>query len=130
AQDNLVDDEVMSGMDGVLAIAAETDRQQQQQMLSTELTKAIQQLKPPGEKLLRYYYCDGLKQKDIAQALEIKQYAVSRKLTQARSALLSALIAQRQSGKTVSADDAIDLDTIESMSNALELWLHDSFCQP
>jgi len=126
AQDTLPDSNHLSFIDNALALSAATDRAQQQTALSQTINQAIEQLKSPGEKLLRCYYCEKLKQREIAEALEIKQYAVSRKLNQARSRLLSMLVAQSQQQQKT---EALTPEAIERISNALELWLHDGFCR-
>ena len=125
AQDDLSDHEHQSLVDRVLAQEHESDRLLQQRVLSDVLNQAVTQLKSPGEGLLHQYYCEGLKQKEIAEQRAMKQFTVSRRLTSARKSLLSALVEWRQE----KLPEEITPEAITDISRALELWLQSSFCK-
>lgn len=126
AQDNLSDGLDQSLIDQALSKEVANDRQQQQQKLLLVLHQSIGQLKPPREKMLRQYYCEGLKQKEIASQLGINQGTVARRLNSTRETLLSSLVKWRQD----TAPEEVTPDTISEISHALELWLQSSFCNP
>ncbi|MEO0768901.1 MAG: sigma-70 family RNA polymerase sigma factor, partial [Cyanobacteria bacterium J06649_4] len=124
-QDNLSDGLDQSLIDKALLEEAAHDRKHQQQNLLLVLNQAIEQLKPPRESMLRQYYCEGLKQKEIANQLGINQGTVARRLNSTRETLLASLVKWRQD----IAPEDVTPDAITDISNALELWLNSSFCE-
>ena len=94
-------------------------RSQQQTDINQFLTKTIEQLPPEEQKLLKLYYAIGLKQADIAQELNTKQYSISRKLSRVRKQLLMALADWSKSTMHIS----LTSDIIDNISSLLEEWL-------
>ena len=124
AQDNLSDGFDQSLVDRALSEEAEIAREHQEQTLLLVLNRAIEQLKPPRETMLRQYYCEGLKQQEIADELGIHQGTVARRLNSTRETLLSSLIKWRQEVEP----ENVTPEAIADISDALELWLQNSFC--
>jgi DNA-directed RNA polymerase specialized sigma subunit len=94
-------------------------RSQQHTDINQFLTATIQQLKPEEQKLLELYYALDLKQAEIAQELNTKQYNVSRKLSKVRKELLLALAQWSQSTMHIS----LTSDILDNISSLLEEWL-------
>jgi RNA polymerase sigma factor (sigma-70 family) len=94
-------------------------RSQQHTDINQFLTATIQQLKPEEQKLLELYYALDLKQAEIAQELDTKQYNVSRKLSKVRKELLLALAQWSQSTMHIS----LTSDILDNISSLLEEWL-------
>ncbi|NJK57160.1 MAG: sigma-70 family RNA polymerase sigma factor [Pleurocapsa sp. SU_5_0] len=94
-------------------------RTQQHTDINQFLTAIIKQLKPEEQKLLEFYYALGLKQAEIAQELNTKQYSVSRKLSRVRKELLLALAEWSQSTMHISLTSNI----LDNISSLLEEWL-------
>jgi RNA polymerase sigma factor (sigma-70 family) len=94
-------------------------RSQQHSDINQFLTATIEQLKPEEQKLLELYYALGLKQSEIAQELNTKQYSVSRKLSKVRKELLLALAQWSQSTMHISFTS----DILDHISSLLEEWL-------
>lgn len=124
AQDNLSDGFDQSLIDRALSEEAVSDRQSQQKTLLIVLRQTIEQLKSPRETMLRQYYCEGLKQQEIANQLGIHQGTVARRLNSTRETLLSALVKWRQEMEPAE----VTPDAIADISDALEIWLQSSFC--
>ena len=101
-------------------------RQSQRTQINTVLRKALVRLDVQKQQLLRLYYAKGLTQQQIAQQLDIKQYTVSRRLRQAREALLLALADWSQTTLHISPDS----DVIRYISTALEEWLQGYYDHP
>ena len=118
-QDELPSSLPASLLAGIIELEDSQQRQAQQDQLTNVLASIIAQLPPDGQTLLSLYYRSELTQKQIAQKLDLKQYAVSRRLTRTRETVLSALIAWAQT--TLHTSPTPDLVT--SMSAALEEWL-------
>ncbi|MEM6610752.1 MAG: sigma-70 family RNA polymerase sigma factor [Cyanobacteria bacterium P01_C01_bin.72] len=95
------------------------ERRQQHTDINQFLTAKIGQLKPEAQKLLELYYGQGLKQAEIAQELNTKQYSISRKLSRVRKELLMALVEWSQSTMHIS----LTSDIIDNISSLLEEWL-------
>lgn len=118
-QDDLPD----ATYDSLLAQAIAQDEAEQRQTqrtdLSTALMQAIQQLDATNRQLLHLYYHENLTQSDIAKRMELTQVTVSRRLTKAREALLTALVQWGQN--TLNKPPTSNL--IKDMSAALEEWL-------
>ncbi|MEO0770580.1 MAG: sigma-70 family RNA polymerase sigma factor, partial [Cyanobacteria bacterium J06649_4] len=117
--DSLTDDDQVSPMGSLMADEAYSVRSQQQAQLSDVLRGAIAQLEPENQKLLQLYYGDTLTQKDIAAQLNIKQYAISRKLSRIKKTLLQTLA--KWSEDTLHIPPSPDL--LNQSSAALEAWL-------
>ena len=124
-------DELPSNLDQSLLaemIAQEEDqtRQTQRNQINIVLIKALGQLDRQKRQLLRLYYAKGLTQQQIAQQLDLKQYTVSRRLSQAREALLRALAEWSQTTLHISPDSNV----IRYISTALEEWLQGYYARP
>lgn len=94
-------------------------RSQQHTDINQFLTAIIKQLKPEEQKLLEFYYGLGLKQAEIAQELNTKQYSISRQLSRVRKELLLALAQWSQSTMHIS----LTSDILDNISSLLEEWL-------
>ena len=94
-------------------------RTQKQTDINQFLTATIAELKPESQKLLELYYAFDLKQAEIAQELDTKQYTVSRKLSKVRKGLLMALAEWSQSTMHIS----LTSDILDNISSLLEEWL-------
>ncbi|WP_233219948.1 sigma-70 family RNA polymerase sigma factor [Pleurocapsa sp. CCALA 161] len=94
-------------------------RSQQHTDINQFLTAIIKQLKPEEQKLLEFYYALGLKQAEIAQELNTKQYSISRQLSRVRKELLLALAQWSQSTMHIS----LTSDILDNISSLLEEWL-------
>lgn len=122
-QDNLPADD-LAPIDHLLRDLEQTSRQDQQSRLRQFLQDSLGTLAPAEQSLLRLYYNDHLTQQEIAQQLNIKQYAVSRKLTRVRKKLLDLLINCCEETAGHPPGD------IEGMVEILEIWLRDFFDPP
>ena len=103
------------------AIIAEEQqaRQAQQGEIGKLLTSAIAQLDSKQQALLDYYYHQGYTQTEIANALEIKQYNVSRQLNRIRKTLLQKVAQWSQETLHI----PITSELLKNMSGVLEEWL-------
>ena len=124
-------DELPSNLDQSLIaemIAQEEDqaRQHQRNQINTVLTTALGQLDVQKQQLLQLYYAKGLTQQQIAQQIDLKQYTVSRRLSQAREALLRALAKWSQTTLHISPDSNV----IRYISTTLEEWLQGYYDRP
>lgn len=97
------------------------ERQTQKGQLQEVLNSAIVQLDPQLQTLLKTYYGSDLTQQQIAQQLGMKQYAISRSLTRARTALLRAIAQWSQDTLHLSLTPQV----LDSMNTVLEQWLHE-----
>jgi len=95
-------------------------RQAQQSQMSTVLKQEIGKLNTQQQALLDYYYRQGYTQQAIAQALDTKQYTVSRQLNKIRKLLLSAIAQWSRDTLHIS----LDSNVLKQMSGALEEWLN------
>jgi RNA polymerase sigma factor (sigma-70 family) len=102
-----------------------TERQTQQQQMVGVLQVAISQLDAPARQLLTLYYQDQATQQQIAQELDLPQYAVSRKLSKARQTLLTAVLVWGQETLHISPTSEV----INSISALLEEWLESFYAQ-
>ena len=94
-------------------------RSQQHTDINQFLTATIAKLKPEEQKLLELYYALDLKQAEIAQELNTKQYNVSRKLSKVRKTLLMASAEWSQSTMHIS----LTSDILDHISSLLDEWL-------
>ncbi len=103
------------------AIIAEEQQEKQAQQLEIgkTLESAIAQLDSKQQTLLDYYYRQGYTQKEIAKALEVKQYNVSRQLNRIRKTLLQKLAQWSQETLHIS----VTSDLLKNMSGVLDEWL-------
>jgi len=95
------------------------NRETQQSQMTAVLKQGIRKLNAQQQALLDYYYRQGYTQKAIAQALDTKQYTVSRQLNKIRKTLLSAIAQWSQDTLHIS----LDSDLLKQMSSTLEEWL-------
>ncbi|MBE9068654.1 sigma-70 family RNA polymerase sigma factor [Leptolyngbya cf. ectocarpi LEGE 11479] len=124
-QDNLQTDE-LTPLENLVQIAEKNLQKNQQHQLRQVVENCISTLPATDQSLLQLYYGGQFTQQQIAAQLNIKQYAVSRKLTRLRKTLLDELIAWRQQEL---GGDSTDVD-IKTKSDYLELWLNDYFEPP
>lgn len=117
--DSFTDDEQASPMGTLMAAEAYSQRQQQYAQLGDVLSAAIDQLDADNQSLIQLYYGDTLTQKEIATQLGIKQYAISRRLTRIKKALVKSLATW--SIEILHIEPSPDLLT--QSSAALEAWL-------
>lgn len=117
--DSLVGEVNESLLANMIASEEIEQRTQQHKNINQFLTATISQLKPEEQKLLELYYGFGLKQANIAQELNTKQYSISRKLAKVRKNLLMALAQWSQSTMHIS----LTSDILDNISSLLEEWL-------
>ncbi len=98
-------------------------RQRRQQEMARVLHEALQTLDAPTQDILALYYREQLKQKEIAEKFDTKQYTISRQISKARQTLLTALVQWSRSELHISLDPAV-LNTISAF---LEDWLQLQF---
>lgn len=124
-QDNLAADE-LTPFEQVLVRAEQAQRQERHYQLGQVLTDGIGNLGTDEQKLLQLYYSGQFTQQIIADQLDIKQYAVSRKIKRVRKKLLDQLLAwsASQTAVTLAPSD------IEAATEYLELWLRNYFEPP
>jgi len=136
--DSLPDNNERSPMDGLVEAEAQTERQQQQQALGHLLEQLLGELDDDAQRLLGFYYRDGLTQQAMAKALDVKQYTVSRKLSRIRQGLVKKLaawsgeqaVASQSSRENVdSLHTGPDLDLLSTVSNLLDEWLQRHFSE-
>lgn len=99
------------------------ERQLKQAEVKQVLVEGIAALKSDQQSLLRLYYQDQLTQQQIAQRLNLKQYAISRQLTRIRSKLLKRLVSHLQSEVDNSLHKPLTVDLSNHISPILEEWL-------
>lgn len=117
--DSLVGEVDESLLVNMIAQEEIAQRTQQHTDINQFLIATIQQLKPDEQKLLELYYALDLKQSEIAQELNTKQYSISRKLAKVRKELLMALAQWSQSTMHIS----LTSDILDNISSLLEEWL-------
>jgi RNA polymerase sigma factor (sigma-70 family) len=110
----------------MIAMEAEHDRQDQQQQLHTVLETALETFDHPTRSLLQMYYGQALTQQQMAAALAIQQYTVSRRLSRARESLLMVLARWSQD----SLHSPLTSDVLSYTSTVLEEWLMCHYSQP
>jgi DNA-directed RNA polymerase specialized sigma24 family protein len=118
-QENLSENVDESLLDELIACEESETRQTQKTQLNTVLTEALGQLDSQAQTLLELYYQNGLTQKEIAQQLETKQYAISRRLTKTRESLLLTLAKWSQETLHIS----LNSNVLGDISTVLEEWL-------
>jgi RNA polymerase sigma factor (sigma-70 family) len=119
----LLDTLPQSNQESLLATAIATEeaqtREAQIAQIQTVVADAIAKLDDRAQVLLQSYYQQGLTQQQIAQQLGVKQYTVSRHLSQIRQKLLLALAQWSQQTLHIK----LTSEVLDSMSNLLEEWL-------
>lgn len=118
-QDDLADPLQVSLLTDLLMQEEHQERQDQWLQIRNRMVGAIETLDAQSQELLRLYYQQGLTQQQMMQQLQISQATVSRRLTKAREALLTALVQWRQA--VLNSPTTSNL--IKDMSAALEEWL-------
>jgi RNA polymerase sigma factor (sigma-70 family) len=125
---NLLDTLPESDRDSLLAtvIAREEAqiRESQIAQIKTIIADALAKLDDRAKALLKAYYQQGLTQQQIAQQLGVKQYTVSRQLSQIRQKLLLTLAQWSQQTLHIK----LTSEVLDSMSNLLEEWLNVYYC--
>lgn len=117
--DSLTETDRTTPLADLISEEEQTQRRVRQTQLSAVLDEAIGQLESEAQSLLRLYYSDGATQKQIAAQLGIKQYAISRRLSRIKKALLKKLTQWGQ--ETLHITPAPDV--LKHTSAALEEWL-------
>ena len=87
------------------------------------LAAAIGKLKPEIQNILQFYYGQGLTQQQIAQELEMRQNAVSRRLSKAKQSLLKDLAVWSQQKLGVD----LDSEVLKHMNRVIHEWLQGYF---
>ncbi len=102
------------------------ERQRQRELVGERLRGAIAALPDADQQLLRLYYSQHSTQQQIAEALQIKQYTVSRRLSRVRDALLLDLARWSQT----TLHSSITSPVLKQMGLVLEEWLQQTFSEP
>ena len=118
-QDDLPSNLNQSLLTEMIAQEEALTRQNQRTQLNTVLITALETLDSQKQQFLQLYYAKGLTQQQIARQFDLKQYTVSRRLSQAREALLLALAKWSQTTLHISPDSTV----IRYISTTLEDWL-------
>jgi RNA polymerase sigma factor (sigma-70 family) len=109
----------LAPLDQQIAAEEAAIRQQHYAELQTVLRLALQELESDCQEVLRLYYREGLKQKDIEAKTGMDQVKVSRRLKKARRSLLEALMQWSQTEVNIITNP----NQVEDSSLALEEWL-------
>lgn len=118
-QDTLADPTADSLLNELIDDEDADDRTSQQAKLNQTLTDALTQLDPQSQDILRLYYQQGKTQQQIMKEMAMSQASVSRRLSKAREALLTAVMQWSQS-LNIMPTPAL----IKDMSTALDEWLN------
>jgi RNA polymerase sigma factor (sigma-70 family) len=102
------------------------DRDNQRSQLQQVLLRALVKFNVEAQRLLQMYYGQGLTQQEIALQLATKQYTVSRRLTNVRQTLLTALCTWTQT----TLHKSLDTDVMNNMSLTIEEWLKVHYSHP
>ncbi|MEO1133333.1 MAG: sigma-70 family RNA polymerase sigma factor [Cyanobacteria bacterium J06639_1] len=121
--DRVADGERDSLLAAAIDAEAERDRKDRQTQMQSFLLEAIAGLPEEGRSLLQFYYRDDLRQQEIAERLQIKQYTVSRRLTKVRQTVLKALAAWSEDVLHMS----LTPEVLDSISTTLEAWLETTY---
>lgn len=124
--ETLTDDDQAEGMALLVHQEEIQQRRTQRQDMQGVLQAALEALDDESQHLLKLYYQEELTQQAIAQRLEIKQYAVSRRLTRVREKLVKSLVQWGQEALHI----APTLDVIKNTSTALDEWLVSYYQSP
>jgi RNA polymerase sigma factor (sigma-70 family) len=104
----------------------ESQRRDQRYQVNAILLRTLVKLDLASQRLLQAYYGEGLTQQQIAQQFDLKQYTVSRRLTNIRQTLLRSL---GEWSQTI-LHHSLDSDVLNSMSLVLEDWLKVHYSHP
>jgi RNA polymerase sigma factor (sigma-70 family) len=118
-QDTLADPNADSLLNELIDDEDANDRSKQQAKLNQTLITALTQLDPQSQDILRLYYQQGKTQQQIMKEMAMSQASVSRRLSKAREALLTAVVQWSQSLNIVPTPTLI-----KDMSTALDEWLN------
>lgn len=118
-QDDLPDLEATSPLADLIRQEEWQERQAQRSQVSQVLSSGLNQLSTEVQTLLELYYAQALTQQQIAQQLEIKQYTVSRRLSNAKEKLLLTLAKWSQETLHISLTSTV----VNDMYVVLEEWL-------
>lgn len=122
--DDLVYGDASSSLLDELVRQGEVEKQQQVGELLRRILNQLEQEKPELSVLLQLYYGEQLNQNEIGQRLAMRQYTVSRRLTQGRKFLLKGLAEWSRDTLGIVLDpQGID----KTMSPMLEEWLESHF---
>lgn len=119
-QDTLATPEENSLLDAMVAAEEVAARRSQQVELDKVLREALLQLPAEAQSILALYYRQGQTQQQIAKALDLKQYTVSRRLSKARAALLNKVSLWSRDTLHIS----LTSDILTIINTVLEEWLH------
>lgn len=118
-QDTLVAREEASLLDAMIAAAETATRGQQQRHVDQVLRAALSQLTDEAQQIFSLYYQEGQTQQQIAKALNIKQYTVSRRLSKARESMLKQVAIWSRDTLHIS----LTSDVLININTVLEEWL-------
>jgi RNA polymerase sigma factor (sigma-70 family) len=124
--DILPADESESLLTEIITQEEEQSRNEKKSQMHAVLVAAIQKLEPEAQKLLPLYYGQGLTQKQLEHQLEIKQYTISRRLSQARKSLLLALAQWSRDTLHIS----LSSDVLKDTNIFIEEWLQLYYSHP
>lgn len=117
--DDLTDADRESLLSELIAEEEAYERKTQRQDLSQVLAAAIAQSDPELQQILDLYYRQQHTQQEMADALGLKQYTISRRLTRAKERLLKQLALWSRDTLHTELTPAL----IDSMGTLLEEWL-------
>ncbi len=117
--DQLTDHEQVVPLERLEFDEAERDRQQLRQQVNSVLSDTVDGLNESDQMLLHLYFCEGLKQTEIAKRLEIDQSKVSRHIAKVRKTLLKDLVLWAREELHISNEAPV----LKDMSLFLNDWL-------
>ncbi|MEM9213236.1 MAG: sigma-70 family RNA polymerase sigma factor [Cyanobacteria bacterium P01_F01_bin.150] len=117
--DNLVGTEDESLLSEIVAQEEMDEWRSRTSQLMGQLTSLLEQLAESEQTLLDLCYRQNLKQKDMAQQLDIPQYKVSRQLSRVRKKLLKELVIWAEEALHI----AVESNLVKDMDSVLEDWL-------
>jgi RNA polymerase sigma factor (sigma-70 family) len=120
-QDDLTDTANESLLDAAIEREEIDRRITQQSALQTILTQALASLKPELQEIIQLFYRDGLSQQELSNRLQLSQPTISRRIKQAESQLLAALLAWIES----QLNKIPDPNELKTISVTLKEWLTD-----
>jgi RNA polymerase sigma factor (sigma-70 family) len=132
ASDNseFLDDFEFTFQDSLLTQTIDREDQIERDDLRSQLQKillrALVKFNVESQRLLQMYYGQDLTQKEIASQLETKQYTVSRRLTNVRETLLTALCTWSQT----TLHKTLEPTVMDDMSVMIEEWLKIHYSHP
>ncbi len=121
-QDDLTDPSNSKSLLDTAIEQAEFDRRMRQQSeLETILTQALANLSPELRSILQLFYREGLSQQELANRLQMSQPTIFRRIKQAESQLLAALLVWIES----KLNKLPDPNELKDISTNLRAWLID-----